>query len=122
MMNRNSLSCSIATIFSVASLVGCDRQVNLGPVADIRAAEARREALAEGAAAEGDAVEAAATGTGWATLRGQFVFDGNPPARPPYNVSKEHNICAPGGQAPLQEKLVVESGSNGIQNVAIFLR
>jgi plastocyanin len=107
---------------AVAALIGCDRQMNLGPVADIQSARAIREALTEGAAAEGETVEAAATGTGWATLRGQFVYDGTPPERPPYNVSKEHSICAPGGQAPPQEKLVVESGSNGIQNVAIFLR
>jgi plastocyanin len=110
------------TACSAVLLGGCDRQVNLGPVADIQTAKAIRSALTEGAAAEGEQAEAVATGTGWGTLRGQFVFDGTPPSMPPYNVTKEHNICAPGGQAPPQEKLVVDSGSGGIRNVAILLR
>ena len=41
---------------------------------------------------------------------------------PPYNVTKEHDICTVGGKAPLQETLVVDAGSKGIKNVAVFLR
>ena len=109
-------------VFAAVALAGCDRQVNLGPVADIQTAKAMRTALTAGSTAEGPAETAAVTGTGWATLRGQFVYDGTPPAMPPYNVNKEQDICAPSGQAPPQEFLVVDSGSGGIQNVAIFLR
>jgi hypothetical protein len=121
-MNRYSLYCCITSVVCAATIVGCNRQVDLGPVADIQTARTIREALTAGGAAEGGETAEAATGTGWATLRGQFVYDGTPPERPPYNVSKEHNICAPGGQAPPQEKIVVDSGSGGIQNVAIYLR
>jgi hypothetical protein len=81
-----------------------------------------RAALTSGSMAEGGEQAAVSTGTGWATLRGQFVFDGTPPTMPPYNVSKEHNICAPGGQTPPQETLVVDSASGGIKNVALYLR
>ena len=105
-----------------AALTGCDQQANLGPVANIQSAEAIRKVLTAGSAGGEQGAEAVSTGTGWATLRGQFVYDGTPPQRAPYAVSKEHNICAPGGQAPLQEKLVVDKTSRGIQNVAIYLR
>jgi hypothetical protein len=123
MMNRYAvLKCWIATATCAAVLTGCDRQANLGPVANIQAAREIRNALTAGSSSAAQGAEAVSTGTGWATLRGQFVYDGTPPQRPPYIVSKEHSICAPGGQAPLQERLVVDDDSRGIQNVAIYLR
>ncbi len=113
---------SIGAAAAVA-LAGCDRQVNLGPVADAATVEAIRTALTKSdASAEDGEAAAAATGTGWATIRGQFVFDGPPPERNPYNVTKEHSICSINGKPPLQETLVVDSASNGIKNVVIFLR
>ncbi len=78
-----------------AALTGCDQQANLGPVANIQSAEAIRKVLTAGSAGGEQSAEAVSTGTGWATLRGQFVYDGTPPQRAPYAVSKEHNICAP---------------------------
>jgi plastocyanin len=105
-----------------AALAGCNQHADLGPVANIQSAEAIRKVLAAGSTGGEEGAEAVSTGTGWATLRGQFVYDGTPPQRAPYGVSKEHNICAPGGQAPLQEKLVVDDATRGIRNVAIFLR
>jgi plastocyanin len=121
-MSRYSLYYLIATAAFAMALAGCGRQADLGPVANIESAKAIRKVLAAGSAGGEETAVAASTGTGWATLRGQFVYDGTPPQRQPYNVTKEHNICAPGGQAPLQEKLVVDQDSRGIQNVAIYLR
>src|SRR5688572_20853371 len=105
----------------VLAFAGCERQVIQGPVADLTAATSIRTALTSGESAGGEEA-AASTGTGWATLRGQFVYDGNPPQMPPYNVTKEPEICAPGGHAHAQEKLVVDPASKGIQNVAVFVR
>jgi hypothetical protein len=108
-----------------ALVAGCNQPSTLGPVADLNTAEAIRDVLIAGGTAGADQSDAAApTGTGWATLRGQFVYvdDGSPPSRKPYNVTKEPEICAPGGHAPLQEKLVVAEGSRGIKDVAIYLR
>jgi len=100
---------------------GCNQRVDLGPVPDAGAA-AIREAFASKQAAGGEKAAAKPTGTGWATLRGQFVYDGAPPEMQPYDVKKEKEVCAPGGKAPLQETLVVEPGSKGIKNVVVFLR
>ena len=116
---------AIGPLVAVAALAfasaGCDQSPQFGPVANSRTAESIREALSEGSSAGGNQV-VAPVGTGWATIRGRFVFDGAPPQMPPYGVTSEHNICAPGGQPPLQETLLVDSGSGGIKNVAVYLR
>lgn len=102
------------------SVVGCSRGSEDPIVANLTAAEKIRTALVgEGG---GAGAEAAATGTGWATLKGKFTFDGTPPTMPPYAVNKDQATCAPGGQAPLQQFLVVDSGNKGIANVAVFAR
>jgi hypothetical protein len=106
-----------------ALAIGCEQRSALGPVADLNTAKSIREALTAGAAAGDEQADAAvSTGTGWATLRGQFVYDGSPPTPEPYNVTKEPEICAPGGHAPPQERLVVAEGTSGIKNVAVYLR
>jgi len=113
--------------FSLAAIValahsGCGPRVDLGPLPNTRAAAEIRKvfgASSEGAAAGG---AAAATGTGWATLKGRFIYDGTAPTMPPYNVSKDQATCTIGGRPPLQETLLVDSGTGGIKNVVIYLR
>jgi hypothetical protein len=102
------------------SVVGCSRASEEPIVANLTAAEKIRTALVGEGAAGAD--EAAATGTGWATLKGKFTFDGTPPTMPPYAVNKDQATCAPGGQAPLQQFLLVDSGNKGIANIAVFAR
>lgn len=107
-------------VVALVTLSGCDRGKKLGPIADSGTADAIRKQLATGSEAGGKA--AAPTGTGWATIRGQFVYGGDPPQMPPYDVNKEPEICTVNGKPPLQELLVVAPGSKGIKNVAVFLR
>lgn len=123
-MKRRRLYVCLSGVISVTSvaLFGCNSRVDLGPVADAGAAKAIHEALANAKPAEGETAPSAPTGTGWATLKGQFVYDGDPPAMPPYNVTKEQDICTIGGKAPLQEKLVVAPDTKAIKNVIVFLR
>jgi hypothetical protein len=114
--------CAPVCALAALALAGCNEQADLGPVADAATVEAYRTALAATAESAEGGEAAAATGTGWATVRGQFVFDGTPPQMPPYNVTKEHSICSVNGKPPLQETLLVDSASGGIKNVAIYLR
>src|SRR3954470_3120614 len=107
---------------AAAIIGGCNQRVDLGPVADVASAKTIRDAFASKQAAVGEKAAVKSTGTGWATLRGQFVYDGTPPEMAPYSVTKEAEICAPGGKAPLQETLVVDSGTKGIKNVVVYLR
>lgn len=111
---------SIALI-AAAMLVGCNTRVDLGPVADAASAKAIRDAFATGQVG-GEKAAAKPMGTGWATIRGQFIYDGTPPEPQPSNVTKEPEVCMVGGKAPPQETLVVDSGSKGIKNVVVFLR
>jgi plastocyanin len=124
MVNRFCYFCiNFLAVLVAMAMTGCQQQATLGPIANLETAETLREALTAGAAASGDDEAATtSTATGWATIRGQFVYDGTAPQMPPYNVSKEPEVCAPGGQTPQQETLVVDSGTSGIKNVAIFLR
>jgi plastocyanin len=105
-----------------AALVGCTQEYDRGPKANLATAETYRKALIVAGTGEDAAATAAPTGTGWGTIRGQFVYDGDPPAREPYGVTKEQNICSVNGEIPLQETLVVDNATKGIKNVAIYLR
>lgn len=110
---------SFAVLVSM-TLGGCDQGGTLGPIANVDASETIRKALATGS--ETGSKAAAPTGTGWATIKGQFVYGGEPPQMPPYDVNKEPQICTINGKAPPQEFLVVANGSKAIKNVAVFLR
>jgi hypothetical protein len=108
-------------LMSVCVLSGCRRQDASGAMPDIVASEKIREAFVAGSSGDSEAA-AVSTGTGWATLKGKFVYDGEAPERAPYNVNKDMEACTVGGKAPLQELLVVDPTSKGIANVAIFVR
>jgi len=75
----------------------------------------------------GTATEAATTAapsaepTGWATLKGTFKIDGTPPPRQAVAITKDHDVCAPGGKTVLSEELVVDSATQGIKDVLIYL-
>ena len=101
---------------------GCHRVEELGPVARAASSTKIRDAFASSAGDSGAGGAETAAGTGWATLKGRFIFDGTPPEMQPYSANMDQATCAPGGKAPLQETLVVDSGNNGIANVAIFIR
>lgn len=124
MKNRDLfIRASLIVALTAIGLAGCNSRLVQGPVASAKSAEEIRGAFAAASTGGGGgAGEAAATGTGWATLKGRFVFDGTAPTMAPYNVTKDMATCAPGGKAPLQETLLVDSGTGGIKNVAIYLR
>lgn len=117
----SSLGATLAVI-AVAAVVGCQRPAELGPVANASASKTIREAFAQGGGEEGGDSAAVATGTGWATLKGRFVYDGVPPQMPPYNVNKDQAVCTINGTAPLQQTLLVDDATKGIANVVIFAR
>jgi plastocyanin len=112
----------LAAVVVTTAVVGCGPKADFGPVANTQTGDEIRAVLVSNEAGAGGGGAAASTGTGWATLKGRFVFEGTAPTMAPYNVTKDMATCAPGGKAPLQETLLVDSGSGGIKNVAIYLR
>lgn len=121
MMRLHSSLLLLIAVSGLSSL-GCQRTDELGPVASASSTSAIREALASGDGNSGGTAAAASSGTGWATLKGRFVFDGDAPQMAPYNANKDMETCAPGGKAPLQEKILVDSATSGLKNVAIYVR
>jgi hypothetical protein len=118
---RSLISSLGITILGLILVMGCNRREEFGPVASAANSKQIREVLI--ASGEGgEAGAAVATGTGWATLKGKFVFDGEPPQMSPYSANKDTNTCTINGQAPLQETLLVDSATKGIANVAVFVR
>ncbi len=120
--HRISIYRAGAAALVALAIAGCGPRVDFGPVANAKSADEIRASF--GTAASGDATgdAVASTGTGWATLRGRFIFDGTAPTMPPYNVTKDQTTCTVGGKPPLQETLLIDSGSGGIKNIAIYLR
>jgi hypothetical protein len=116
-----SAAASVAAA-ALFGLVGCNQSSELGKLADIAQSEKIRKTLVGDAAEASAAGEEAVTGTGWATLKGRFLYEGEPPQMPPYSVNKDQATCAPGGQAPPQEFLVVDSATKGIANIAVYPR
>ena len=94
MISKSTTTKSLSSIhaFSGALVVcallaasGCRRGDELGKVADAQAIVSIRTALSQGSEGAGGGT-AAPTDTGWATLKGRFIFEGTVPQMPPYNV------------------------------------
>lgn len=117
----SSMARFIPLVLLVACATGCG-PVRVGaPVADVAAAAALRESLSSGAA-ESAAAEAAPVGTGWATLKGRFLFAGTPAERKALVVDKETEVCTPGGMKLYDQSLRVDAESKGLADVVVFVR
>ncbi len=113
----------VALLALLATVVGgCARPVADDPEPDWDLVKKVRQAFAEEGAGAAEAKNVEPAGTGWGTLRGTFVFDAAPPARKPLNVTRDRDICAPGGRTPLNEALLVDESTKGIANIVIYLR
>ncbi len=92
------------------------------PAADVEAAGTLRGTLVSAPAAGGQADEAAATGTGWASLKGRFVYAGAVGEPKPLIVDKDTEVCSKGGMKLFDRSLLVDPSSKGLANVVIFAR
>ena len=66
------------------------------------------------------ASEASSSSAEWATLRGQFVYDGQPPEPKFLAATKDVEFCGK-NQIP-DESLVVNQANNGIADIVLYLR
>jgi hypothetical protein len=105
-------------------LAGCGPGRVTGPVADAAAAAALRQTLlAAGAGEAGEATaEAGPVGTGWATLRGRFLFAGTPGERKVLVVDKDMEVCGKGGMKLYDQSLRIDPSTKGLADVVIFVR
>src|SRR5437763_1448822 len=85
---------------------GCARHLPPAERVQTTNVVALRAAFGGGATETAATTTAAAEPTGWATLKGAFKLEGTSPTRHPLAVSKDHEVCAPGGKQVLNEELV----------------
>ena len=108
-------------LFTVAFCLGCGQKRVVGPVPDMTAALALRESLEKESGADGNSEEKA-QGTGWASLKGQFVFTGSPGSPKALVVDKDTAVCSKDGMQLFEQSLIVDEASKGLANVVVFLR
>jgi hypothetical protein len=92
------------------------------PEVDGSAVERLRGVLVSTSSTADVAGEAVVTGTGWASLRGRFVFAGTPGDPRPLVVDKDTEVCARGGMKLVDRSLLVDPSTKGLANVVVFAR
>lgn len=120
-MNRSlQLCCSLLAVCLLAA--GCARPVASNPRVSANNVASLKKALGSGTAETGpEQPMVAADPQGWSTLKGKFVFAGDPPPRNTLAADKDQHVCAPGGKQPLDEIIVVDPSTKGIKDVVIYL-
>jgi hypothetical protein len=111
-----------AAVLALVACIGCGPQRVSAPTADSRAAEEIRSGLVAAAVgAAGDAGAVAAGGTGWASLKGRFVFAGTPGQPKPLVVDKDTEVCGKSSKL-FDQSLRVDASSKGLADVVVFVR
>ena len=120
MMNRCNPPTAIVLFFA-AILVGCGPQRVAAPVADVAAAQAIRAELVTSVAADAGVGEVTVAGTGWASLKGRFVFAGDPGQPRPLVADKDMEVCGK-SEKLFDRSLRVDTSSKGLADVVVFVR
>jgi hypothetical protein len=113
---------ALAGLAVVWAAAGCNPARVAGPVADRIAAATLRESLLSGEAAGEEVAEVAASGTGWGTLKGRFVFAGNPGEPTALLVDKDTAICSRDGMKLYDQSLRIDPSTKGLADVVVFVR
>jgi hypothetical protein len=102
--------------------LGCSSERVTAPTADAAVAATIRATLVSTAASSSGAAGTASTGTGWGTLKGRFVFAGDPGTAKPLLADKDTEVCSKGGMKLLDRSLLIDPSSKGLANVVVFAR
>lgn len=108
-------------LFVVSLCFGCGQKRVVGPSPDMAAALELREALEKESGDTGKPEEQV-QGTGWASLKGKFVFTGSPGAPKALVVDKDTAVCSKDGMQLFEQSLIVDESTKGLANVVVFLR
>ncbi len=122
-MRHTILLASIATFVGLGGLLssGCNRSTSASPSPQATvAADIRKTLTSESAGTEGNAAEEEVAGTGWGTLKGKFVYAGDPPTPGTLEANRDQEVCNAGG-ALLDNSLVV-GPDKGIGNIVVYAR
>ncbi len=112
--------CCVAAGAALVTSSGCGRSVSASPRPQAALAAEIRENLLKGASESGGEEAAASTGTGWGTLRGKFIYAGDPPAPGQLTVTKDTEVCGAGGG--ITDNSLVVGPDKGIANIVVYAR
>ncbi|MCC7085096.1 MAG: hypothetical protein IT427_08820 [Pirellulales bacterium] len=118
---KSTLYGLLALVALLAAASGCGRpEVRSYDALDEKVEEIRA-LLAKSAPAEATSAQNETTvkATGWATLKGRFVYEGDPPKPSPLNINKDQDVC---GKHPLVDESLKVGSDRGLENVVIFVR
>lgn len=117
-----SVPVRIVAVLVLAAAGGCAPPRVAAPEPDAEAARRLRATFVSASESSATADEAAATGTGWAALKGRFTFAGTPAAPKALIVDKDTEVCGRGGMKLYDRSLLVDPSSRGLANVVVFAR
>ena len=120
--SRSNRSAAIVALVILAVASGCRPERVASPGADAEAAHALKATLVSASSGAGAAAPAAATGTGWGSLKGRFVFTGDPGTPKALIADKDTEVCSKAGMKLLDRSLLVDPSSKGLANVVVFAR
>jgi hypothetical protein len=123
MVNLGMRLVRLMPLVAAACLIaGCGPGRVVGPAPDLAVAAKIRESIMKVTGESGGAEKFVASGTGWATLKGRFLFAGTPGAPAPLVVDKDMAVCAKDGMKLYDQSLRVDSATNGLADVVVFVR
>jgi hypothetical protein len=120
-MMSSSRLLPIVALAAAVLASGCGPQRVASPGADAAAVKTIRQALAVASSAASAGGEAAATGTGWATLKGRFAFAGDPGQPKALVVDKDTEVCGKTSKL-FDQSLRVDASTKGLADVVVFVR
>ncbi len=115
-------NCLLLSATAALALGGCARELPPpSAAASVAKIDSVRSALEAGVSGGGSAeAVVVADPTGWATLTGKFSIKGAAPPNVALPVTKDTEVCAPGGKQVLDE--VVKVGPDGVlANVLVYI-
>ena len=111
------------TAFGACMLaVGCGPARVAGPTVSDEAVAALRESLGAAGESAGEEAAVAVSGTGWASLKGRFVFGGDPAQPAALLVDKDTAVCSKDGMKLYDQSLRIDPSSKGLADVVVFVR
>lgn len=102
--------------------LGCGPARVAGPTVSEEAVAALRESLGAGGESTDEEVAVPVSGTGWASLKGRFVFGGDPAQPAALLVDKDTAVCSKDGMKLYDQSLRIDPSSKGLADVVVFVR
>jgi hypothetical protein len=123
MRTRLDIQRSVGLAAVAACLSGCGQPRVAAPLPDSAAVERVRGVIAAASTPTAESAgDEAPIGTGWAAVKGRFIFTGTPGDPQPLKGVAEKEVCSKNGKDLVDRSLLVDASTKGLANVVVFAR